>query len=270
LEDVIQLKRLEASGIETERAQQLLDGVQVEIRLPESSEAVDAAAAVKSAVTPMFTLLLVFLAIMSSAPYMLHSVIEEKQQRIAEVLLGSMSPFDLMAGKLLGAAAAGLTVVAVYGVMGSLGAARYGLESGISPWMLLLSLADVLLALVMFGSLFLAAGAASSELKDAQGLMTPLTLILVVPMMAISQLIGNPDGALAVGLSLFPLTAPMTMPVRLALTTVPVWQIALSVLGALLTTLAIVWLAGRIFRIGILSQGRAPRLGELWQWLRSA
>jgi ABC-2 type transport system permease protein len=271
LDGIVQLKRLEAAGIESSRARQLLQGVHVQIRLPEGPAGGDSEAAVKSAITPMFTLLLVFLAVMSSAPYMLHSVIEEKQQRIAEVLLGSMSPFDLMAGKLFGAAAAGLTVVAVYGVMGLLGASRYGIGSApLSPMLLLLSLADVLLALVMFGSLFLAAGAAATELKDAQGLMTPLTLVMIVPMMAISQLIGNPDGPFAVGLSLFPMTAPMTMPLRLSITSVPVWQVAVSVLGTLLSTVCIVWIAGRIFRIGILSQGRAPRLRELVQWVRSA
>jgi ABC-2 type transport system permease protein len=271
LDGIIQLKRLEGAGIESARARQLLEGVQVQIRLPDGPVGGDSEAAVKGAIAPMFSLLLVFLAVMSSAPYMLHSVIEEKQQRIAEVLLGSMSPFDLMAGKLFGAAAAGLTVVAVYGVMGLLGASRYGVGAGpVSASLLLLSLANVLLALVLFGSLFLAAGAAATELKDAQGLMTPLTLVMIVPMMAISQLIGNPDGGLAVGLSLFPLTAPMTMPLRLSITTVPLWQLAVSVLGTLLTTVCVVWIAGRIFRIGILSQGRAPRFGELVQWIRNA
>jgi ABC-2 type transport system permease protein len=132
-----------------------------------------------------------------------------------------------------------------------------------------MSLADVLLALVMFGSLFLAAGAAATELKDAQGLMTPLTLVMVIPMMAVSQLLGNPDGALAIGLSLFPLTAPMVLPLRLATTSVPAWQIAISVCGTLAATTGIVWVAGRIFRIGILAQGRAPRFGELWQWIKN-
>jgi ABC-2 type transport system permease protein len=268
LDDVIQLQRLTSAGVEPKRAQEILSPVRLDVRLPESGEA-GTHSAVTGAIAPLYTLILVFLAIMSSAPYMLHSVVEEKQQRIAEVLLGSMSPFDLMAGKLLGAAGAGLTVVAAYAAVGLLGASRYGLEAVLSPAVMLMSLADVLLALVMFGSLFLAAGAAATELKDAQGLMTPLTLVMIVPMMAVSQLLGNPDGALAVGLSLFPLTAPMVLPLRLATTSVPAWQIVISVFGALVTTTGIVWVAGRIFRIGILAQGRSPRFSELWQWIRS-
>jgi ABC-2 type transport system permease protein len=210
------------------------------------------------------------MAIMSSAPYMLHSVIEEKQQRIAEVLLGSMSPSELMTGKLIGAAGAGMTVLAVYAVMGGVAAARYDLGSVLSPLLIVMALANVLVALVMFGSLFLAAGATATEIKEAQGLMTPLMLIVFLPMMTLSQLLTNPDGQLAITLSLFPLTAPMILPLRLAATNVPVWQIVVSVGGALLTTVAVVWLAGRIFRIGILSQGRAPKLRELVAWIRSS
>ncbi len=270
LDDLVQLKRLEAAGIDSERARQILTAVELQVRLPESTGDYDPNVALKGAIAPLFTLMLVFLAIMSSAPYMLHSVIEEKQQRIAEVLLGSMSPFDLMAGKLLGSAGAGLTVVLVYAGMAFAGASHYGLGAVLSPSVLLLSLAHVLVALVMFGSLFLAAGAAATELKDAQGLMTPLTLIMIIPMMTLAELLGNPDGVLAVGLSLFPLTAPMILPVRLATTSVPAWQVVVSVLGTLLSTTVIVWAAGRIFRIGILSQGRAPRLSELLRWIRSS
>jgi ABC-2 type transport system permease protein len=270
LNDVIRLERMKAAGIEPERAQRLLSDPGVDIRAPAGAGESSRDAALKATLVPLFTLMLVFMAIMSSAPYMLHSVIEEKQQRIAEVLLGSMSPSELMTGKLIGAAGAGMTVLAVYAVMGGVAAARYDLGSVLSPLLIMMALANVLVALVMFGSLFLAAGATATEIKEAQGLMTPLMLIVFLPMMTLSQLLTNPDGQLAITLSLFPLTAPMILPLRLAATNVPVWQIVVSVGGALLTTVAVVWLAGRIFRIGILSQGRAPKLRELVAWIRSS
>jgi ABC-2 type transport system permease protein len=270
LNDVIRLERMKAAGIEPERAQRLLSDPGVDIRAPAGAGESSRDAALKATLVPLFTLMLVFMAIMSSAPYMLHSVIEEKQQRIAEVLLGSMSPSELMTGKLIGAAGAGMTVLAVYAVMGGVAAARYDLGSVLSPLLIVMALANVLVALVMFGSLFLAAGATATEIKEAQGLMTPLMLIVFLPMMTLSQLLTNPDGQLAITLSLFPLTAPMILPLRLAATNVPVWQIVVSVGGALLTTVAVVWLAGRIFRIGILSQGRAPKLRELVAWIRSS
>jgi ABC-type Na+ efflux pump permease subunit len=270
LGSVIRVERLTAAGVARARAEQLLGEVAVEIRAPASAGESGKSAALKATIVPLFTLILVFMAIMSSAPYMLHSVIEEKQQRIAEVLLGSMSPFELMTGKLLGAAGAGLTALAVYAVIGALAAAHYGVAALLTPLLVVLVLADVLLALVMFGSLFLAAGATATEIKEAQGLMTPLMLIVFLPMMALSQLLTNPDGQLANALTLFPLTAPMILPLRLATTNVPTWQIVSSISGALLTTIVVVWVAGRIFRIGILSQGRAPKFRELLQWIRSS
>ncbi len=270
LGDLVQLKRLEAAGVSAERARLILNGVNVELRMPDSDGKSGIELALQAAALPLLTLLMAFFAVMSSAPYMLHSIIEEKQQRIAEVLLASVSPFDLMTGKLIGAAGAGLTVVAVYALMGSAFAAHYGLTLDLHPGFVLLGLLDVLIALILFGSLFLAAGAAATELKDAQGWMMPLTLVLTLPMLTISQLLGNPDGRLATGLSLFPLTAPLILPVRLATTSVPSWQIAVSVLGMLAFTFGSVWTASRIFRIGILSQGRAPRLSELLQWIRSS
>ncbi len=269
LNDVIRLERMKAAGIEPERAQRLLSDPGVDIRAPSGAGESSRDAALKATLVPLFTLMLVFMAIMSSAPYMLHSVIEEKQQRIAEVLLGSMSPSELMTGKLIGAAGAGMTVLAVYAVMGGVAAARYDLGSVFSPLLIIIALANVLVALVMFGALFLAAGATATEIKEAQGLMTPLMLIVFLPLMTLSQLLTNPDGQLATTLTLFPLTAPMILPLRLAATNVPTWQIVVSVGGALLTTAAVVWLAGRIFRIGILSQGRAPRWRELVEWIKS-
>lgn len=262
--------RLERAGIEPARAARLLREIPIIVRSPERTGEENSSAASKGVLVPIFTLMLVFLSIMSSAPYMLHSVIEEKQQRIAELLLGSMSPFELMAGKLLGAAAAGLTVAVVYATAGTFAAYYFGLSGLISPGLIALSLADVCLALVMFGSLFLSAGAAAADLKDAQGLMAPLILLMALPMGLLAPIAGDPDGHLAVSLSLFPLTSPMILPLRLATTSVPVWQTAVSIIGALAATLGSVWVAGRIFRIGILAQGRSPRFRELLRWIGSA
>jgi ABC-2 type transport system permease protein len=159
-------------------------------------------------------------------------------------------------------------VVLVYAGLAAFGAHRHGLGSVLSAGVIALSVADAAIALGLFGSIFLAMGAASSELKDAQGWMTPVMVVLMLPLLAISHLLHSPDGALAVGLSLFPLTAPLILPIRISLGSMPAWQIALSVCGTLAFTLLSIWAAGRVFRIGILAQGRAPRLGELYRWIR--
>lgn len=265
----IELERLLAEGVARERAELLLTPPSIEVRLPDGGGS-GQRALIEAALVPFLTLMIVFMAVLSSAPYLLHSVVEEKQQRIAEVLLGSMSPFDIMLGKLMGSAGAALTVLFVYAGAGAAAAASYGVGSALSPSLLLLSLIDVLVALVMYGSLFLAAGAAATEQKEAQALMTPVLMLVFLPMLVLSRLVSSPDGQLALTLTFFPFTAPLVLPFRLATTNVPAWQVALSLAGATLTTCGIVWVAGRIFRIGILAQGRAPRLTELWRWIRSA
>jgi ABC-2 type transport system permease protein len=124
--------------------------------------------------------------------------------------------------------------------------------------------------MVMYGSIFLSLGAASTDLKDAQGLLTPVMMLLVGPMLVIPRIAEAPNGELATALSLFPLTAPVTMPLRLGLSqTVPAWQIPLAFALAMATTCAIVWASGRIFRIGILSQGKVPSIRQLIRWVLS-
>ena len=266
---LVQQERLRAAGIEESQIQQLLRGTQVEVRPPPQPDAAEDEDPdwLARTLAPMVSLLLVFVAVMFSAPQLLQSVIEEKQQRISEVLLGSVSPSTLMLGKLLGTSAVGITVLLAYVGMGLVAASQAGLGSVLSPLVIALAVLNVVVALVMFGSLFLAMGAASNDLKDAQGMMTVVIVLLVVPLMTMTSFLDDPHGTLSVSMSLFPFTAPMVMPVRMAITQVPVWQVCASFAGAALTTAVIVWVAGRVFRVGILAQGQAPKLRELARWV---
>lgn len=157
---------------------------------------------------------------------------------------------------------------ALYGFVGPNGSGKTTTLGVIPLSFLVLSLLDVLLSLVMFGSLFLAMGAASSELKDAQGMMAPVMVVFVLPMMLIGPILQDPNGSLAVVLSMFPLTAPFMLPLRLAVATVPTWEIVVSVSGAIVTTAIIVWAAGRVFRVGLLAHGQRPKVRELLRWIR--
>ena len=265
--DIIQLERLRAAGIDELRITELMRSPFVDVRTAEAPESEDDSG-LAAMLAPMITLMLIFMVIISTAPQLLVSVVEEKQQRISEVLLGSVSPSVLMFGKLLGTCAVGLTVLSVYVGLGIAAAAYFGFAGMIPLSFLALSLVDVLVSLVMFGSLFLAMGAASSELKDAQGMMAPVMVVLVLPMMLIGPILQDPNGSLAVVLSMFPLTAPFMLPLRLAVATVPTWEIVVSVSGAILTTAIIVWAAGRVFRVGLLAQGQRPKFSELLRWIR--
>jgi ABC-2 type transport system permease protein len=216
---------------------------------------------------PFGIMMLMFMVIFLAAQPMLESLLEEKSERIAEVLLGAASPFQLMSGKLLGNVAGSLTVVAIYGVGGYLVAARNGwtdvIPMRVIPWFL----AFQVLAVLLYSSLFMAVGASVRQLKDAQSLLLPVWLLMVCPMFVWLQIVREPNGTIATWLTFFPPATPLVMLMRLTSEAViPLWQ-TLAGMGLLaVCTLAGVYLTSRIFRIGILWQGKSPRIGELCRW----
>jgi ABC-2 type transport system permease protein len=126
----------------------------------------------------------------------------------------------------------------------------------------------LVLAVFMFGSLFIAVGAACTDLKETQSLLLPVMLLAVFPLFFLQQIIQEPDGALATGLSFFPFATPSLMVARIAIPPgVPDWwQPFLGVAGVLVTTLFCVWVAGRIFRVGLLMQGKGASFSEIVKW----
>ncbi len=219
-------------------------------------------------IVPLGMMMLMFMTIMIGAQPLVHSVLEEKMQRISEVLLGSVPPFQLMMGKLLGMVGVSMTIGTIY-LAGSAVAiyyAGYGemFPSHIVVWFLVFQA----LAVLMFGSLFIAVGSAVSDLKEAQNVMTPMTLVMVAPMFVWINIVKEPTSTFAVVLSLIPPVTPMLMTIRQAVPPgVPNWQPLLGVVLMLITTFICVFIAGRIFRIGILMQGKAPSFREAMSWI---
>ena len=219
---------------------------------------------------PAGMLVLIYLIVMVSAPQLLNTVIEEKMSRISEVLIGSVSPFELMMGKLLGCVGVSLLLAAVY-LAGSYGVASYwGMQDAITPTLAAWFLLFLTMAVLMFGAIFIAVGAACSDLKDSQSMMMPVMMLIMFPVFTFAFVMRAPDGNLALALSLFPTAAPFLMLVRIGLQPgPPVWQILLAVAIMMVTTFVTVWAAGRIFRTGILMQGKSPTLGEMIRWVRA-
>jgi ABC-2 type transport system permease protein len=223
---------------------------------------------IRSAVVPALLMFIMFFVIMTSAPQLLNSVIEEKMSKISEVLLGSVSPFELMAGKLLGNTAIALVTATLY-IGGAYAVAAYhGYGDVVSPALLVGLGGFLVLAIMLYGSLYMAVGAACNELKDAQTLMMPVMLLSMFPIFVWTAVLQNPSSALSVGMSLFPPASPFLMLMRLALRPAPpAWQVALAVLLTSATAIFCVWSAGKIFRIGLLMQGKAPNFRELARWI---
>jgi ABC-type Na+ efflux pump permease subunit len=220
---------------------------------------------------PVAVLMLMYITVMSSAPQLLNSVIEEKMSRISEVLVGSITPFELMMGKLIGGAGAS-TLLAVIYMAGGLAAAHYwgGYASAVTPAILGWFLLFLVMALFIFGSLFVAVGAACNDLKDSQNMMTPVMLLVMLPVFTAAPVMRAPDGTIALVLSLIPTAAPFLMMLRISLQPGPPgWQIALSVILMAATVAVVVWAAGKIFRTGLLMQGKSATIPEMLRWVRA-
>ena len=223
---------------------------------------------IRTALVPIILMYVMFFVIMTSTPPLLNSVIEEKMSKISEVLLGSITPFELMMGKLLGQTAVAGLLGALY-ITGGYGVAVYhGYADVISVPLLVAMALFLVTAILLYGSLYMAVGAACSELKDAQSLMMPVILLSTFPVMIWPAILKDPASPLAVGLSLFPPASPYLMLMRLGMRpTPPAWQVGLAVMGTGLTAIFCIWAAGKIFRTGLLMQGKAPSFRELARWV---
>jgi len=217
---------------------------------------------------PICMMMLMFMIIMVSAQPLVQSVLEEKMQRIAEVLLGSIPPFPLMMGKLIGVVGVSLTIATVYLVGGFFALKKAGYAELFPTdvvWWFMVYLA---LAVLMYGSLFIAIGAAVTDLKESQSLLMPVTLIVVSPLFVWLNVLQEPNAVFSTTLSLIPFATPMLMTIRQTVPPgIPIWQPILGIVLVLATTVLLVYAAGRIFRVGILMQGRGAKPLEMLRWI---
>ncbi len=225
---------------------------------------------IRSFVTPMVLMMLMFVIVISTASPLLNSVMEEKMTRISEVLLGSLSPFELMAGKLLGVVGVSMVLSAIYLSGAYAFAVFHGYGDAVAPMQIVWFVVYLILAMLIYGSLFIAIGAAATDLKDAQALMTPGMMLFMSPLFIWLPILRAPGSTLAAVASLVPVATPVLMTLRLALTPAPPpWQIALGFVLTLAATAFFVWAGGRIFRVGILMQGKSASFAEMWRWVRA-
>ena len=233
----------------------------------------------------IFVGFLFYISIVMYGQSMLSGVIEEKATRMAEIVMSSVRPETLLAGKVLGISAVGLTqqliwvggavllVLARTSFFGSSPAsapmtAVFHAALGVSWWWLALLLVFFLLGFVFFGSLFAAGGCTVSNDSDARQAAQPIMLLLVASIVLLQPVISDPSGSLARTLSILPLSSPMLMPLRMAVSSVSPLDIAASIGVLLLSCGAAVWLSARIYRVGLLMYGKRPTFTELGRWIR--
>jgi ABC-2 type transport system permease protein len=221
----------------------------------------------QSFLVPYVLMLLMFMLVMMSAIPQLSSVMEEKSEKIAEVLLGTITPFQFMMGKVLGGIGVSLTTAAIYVGAGVFTLNYIGMESLIPvkvlPWFFIFTV----LFILMVGSGMAALGATCNDNKDAQSLTFPGILPAIIPMFLIAPVIADPTGPLATTMALIPPFTPTIMVIRMASpVTIPMWQPLVGLLGVILYTIITVWIGARVFRTAILIQGQKPTLGTLYKY----
>ena len=222
---------------------------------------------------PFMLGMLLSMCIVTGGQYLLQGVAEEKESRILESLLCTVTPEDLIFGKLIGLGGAALTLVGSWVAMGLLFSAPAAMLAQLhfTPLLMLAMLAYLLLGFLFYASLMTGIGAITNNMREAQQFAFMFTFANFIPFVLMTSILGRPDGPVAVGLSFFPPTAPTTMMLRLASSgaTVPGWQIALSLLLLAAAAALAVVAAARVFRVGLLMYGKTPTLPEILRWVRA-
>lgn len=224
--------------------------------------------------------MLLYMTILMYGQNVLRSVIEEKTTRVAEVIVASVRPHILLAGKVLGVGAVGLTQMVIW-LVTSLLMGRYrmsvfkllGLNASpiqipdISPSLALVLLTYFLLGYILYAAMFAAVGAMTSSEAEAQQAQLPVILLLVAGIIFLQPVLSAPDSKLAQMLGWIPFTSPIMMPLRMSAVEIPSWDIALSLLALVAACYLAVYVAARIYRTGILMYGKRASLREVARWV---
>jgi ABC-2 type transport system permease protein len=237
-------------------------------RMPDGTLETDSQNRIASILMPLGLLMLMFMMVLLGSTPLIQGVVEEKMLRIAEVLLGSVRPFQLMMGKLLGMVAVSLTLSVIYLGGAYWAAYRYGLTGFLPGHILVWFVVYQALAVLMYGSVFIAIGAACTDMRETQSMLWPVMLLIASPLFIWTIVLEEPNSTFATVASLLPFATPMLMIIRQAVPPgIPWWQPFLGVTLVLAMTTVCVYAAGRIFRVGILMQGKGAQVGEMLKWV---
>jgi len=271
--DVLVGRRLTGAGLDPAKVKDLTKELDLKtIRLSEKGEREDQGAAM---IFSIILLMILYVSILMWGQAVMTSVIEEKTSRVVEVMAAGVSPTTLLAGKLLGVGAAGLTqflvwAFSLFGVSVFAAGAAMGSFAmpEITPVMLVSFVLFFLLGFLFYAALYASIGAAVNTVQEAQSLAFPVMLPIILAMVCFPAVLESPDGVLAVTMSMIPGMSPLIMFLRIVVLTPPLWQIALSIALLALGILGVLWVAARIYRVGILMYGKKPTFPELMKWVR--
>ena len=303
LTDTIENARLAAAGIPN--LQQIIDETKINLNVRNVTRQQDGNEQERSTGAAMalgiFLCFIIYMFVLFYGQMIMNNVVEEKTNRIVEVVVSSCRPFHLMLGKIIGVGLAGLTQMAIWIVLlsavGMFAGSALGLSgatmtpdmtaAGVSPEMVGDATSDIIRqalsinytpiilnfllyfigGYLLYSAIFAALGSAVDQASDASQLLWPVMIIIIIAIYAAMGCMSNPNGPMAFWCSMIPFTSPIVMMIRLPYD-VPLWQMVLSHVLLFSTALAIVWLAARIYRRGILHYGQKASFLDLFKWIK--
>jgi len=218
---------------------------------------------------PMGFMILLLVSVFTGGQYLMTTTIEEKSSRVVEVLLSAVSPMQLMTGKILGQMVVGLLIIGLYAGMGISALVSVALQGLLDPSLLVYLVLFYLIAYFVVGSLMAAIGAAVNEPREAQSFMMPIMMIMMIPWILWLPISRDPNTLFATLTSFLPPINTFVMLLRMTSTTPPpMWQVWLSILIGVISVYGALWIAAKIFRVGLLLHGKPPSFATLVRWVR--
>jgi ABC-2 type transport system permease protein len=222
-------------------------------------------------VLPIVFIALMFMGVMTGGQSLLTSTVEEKSNRVMEVLLSALSPMELLAGKIIGQLGVSMVAFGLYVGIGLALLLSFALFGLLNPWLILYLGIFFLLAYLTYGSLMVSVGAVVNDMREAQGLIMPLMLLLTFPFWVWFPISMSPNSAFSTALSFIPPVNTFAMLIRLASTAPPPWwQVWLSIGVGVVGVIGALWFASKVFQIGLLMTGKPPNFTTLLRWARQS
>ena len=276
---VVRRERMRQAGIDPERMDGLIQPVKLATeRVSEKGSHAQGGFAGMLFAIGMFMLL--YFAMIMWGQQVMNGVLEEKGSRVIEVLISSVTAFELLMGKLLGICLLGLTQLAIWlGTVAVVSSPGIGMAAAMfkgasiptmTAGMVIHFVLLFILGFFAFATLYAAIGSAFNNLQEAQQTAGLVMLFIIVPALMINPVINDPNSTMATVLSLIPLFTPLLMPLRIAVEMPPAWQLALAYVLAIGFVILMVWFCSKIYRIGILMYGKKPTIQEIWKWTKYA
>jgi ABC-2 type transport system permease protein len=266
IEEVIVESRIINNGLDPSLVKKIIANVDVKsIKISQKGEEKESGF-LETFFSGYIVIMMLFFLVMTSGQLLIRSVVEEKSNRVIEVLLSSCSAQDLMTGKILGLSGLGILQMFIWGIIGfaismKTGTNIFALEN------LLLSLVYFILGYIFYSAIFVAAGSPVTTEQEAQQITTYVSLLLIFPIVIAIPVMQSSNSLWIKILSFIPLLTPTLMALRIPVQMPALWEILSTMMLLLISSIFMMWVAGKIFRVAILSYGKRPTLTELIRWV---